>query len=87
MAAECQVGETNVPAKQAPANAKTVSSNVFANGANQNAGNFITDRPSTRVHYGPGGASSICLGDDSDSLRKAGGDRAAGAAFARRGAA
>lgn len=26
-----------------------VSSNVFANGDNQNAGNFLTDRPTTRV--------------------------------------
>jgi len=48
----------------APAAAKAVSSNAFANGANQNAGNFITDRPSTRVHCGPGGATSICLGSD-----------------------
>lgn len=29
---------------------------VRRNGNNQNAGNVITDRPSTRVHYGPGGA-------------------------------
>mmetsp|Transcript_5681 Transcript_5681/g.13350 ORF Transcript_5681/g.13350 Transcript_5681/m.13350 type:complete len:200 (-) Transcript_5681:81-680(-) len=38
------------------------SSNRWANGANQNAGNVLTDRPSTRIHYGPGGATSICLG-------------------------
>jgi len=44
-----------------------VSSNVFASGANQNAGNFVTDRPSTRVRCGPGGNSSICLGGDPDT--------------------
>lgn len=41
------------------------SSNCFANGANQNAGNVITDRSTTRIHHAPGGASSICLGDGS----------------------
>lgn len=75
------------PESSGAANRQAVSSNVFANGANQNAGNFITDRPSTRVHQGPGGRSSICLGDDTDSLRKATGERAAGAGLARRGAA
>jgi len=43
--------------------AKKVSSNAFANGANQNAGNTITDRPTTRLHHAPGGKSTICLGD------------------------
>lgn len=41
-----------------------VSSNKFASGSNQNAGNFITNRPSTRVHAAPGGASSIVFGGD-----------------------
>jgi len=41
-----------------------VSSNRFASGANQNAGNVLTDRPTTRVHQAPGGNSSIFLGDD-----------------------
>lgn len=35
-----------------------VSSNKFATGSNQNCGNFITDRPTTRVHAPPGGKSS-----------------------------
>merc|ERR1719401_3324226 len=45
--------------------AQSVSSNCFASGANQNAGNVITDRSTTRIHHAPGGASSICLGDGS----------------------
>ena len=40
------------------------SSNAFASGANQNSGNVITDRPSTRVHAPPGGRSQISFGDD-----------------------
>jgi len=47
------------------------SSNCFANGSNQNAGNCITDRSTTRLHHAPGGASSICLGhDDSSSFQE-----------------
>jgi len=40
------------------------SSNKFANGSNQNAGNCITERSSTRLHQAPGGNSTICLGYD-----------------------
>eukprot|EP01029_Cantina_marsupialis_P023364 TRINITY_DN580_c0_g1_i1.p1 TRINITY_DN580_c0_g1~~TRINITY_DN580_c0_g1_i1.p1 ORF type:complete len:202 (-),score=51.30 TRINITY_DN580_c0_g1_i1:201-806(-) len=39
-----------------------VSSNKFANGANQNCGNVITERSSTRLHAPPGGRSSFTLG-------------------------
>ncbi len=39
-----------------------VSSNVFANGQNQNSGNFLTDRPTTKINRAPGGGSSIHLG-------------------------
>jgi len=39
-----------------------VSSNTFANGADQNCGNVMTDHPSTRVLRPPGGASSFQLG-------------------------
>jgi SPIRAL1-like protein len=35
------------------------SSNAFANGANQNCGNVLTDRPTTRLHAPPGGKSQI----------------------------
>lgn len=41
-----------------------VSSNSFANGADQNCGNVISDTPSTRVNRPPGGASSLRLGWD-----------------------
>eukprot|EP00434_Breviolum_minutum_P007525 symbB.v1.2.006643.t1/scaffold394.1/size213099/8 len=37
-----------------------VSSNAYACGGNQNCGNVITDRRSTRVSHPPGGGSSIC---------------------------
>merc|ERR1719258_1029720 len=33
--------------------------NAFANGAHQNCGNQITDRPSSRVTQAPGGSSSF----------------------------
>lgn len=36
-----------------------VSSNAYANGASQNTGNVITDRPTSRVTQPPGGVSSI----------------------------
>ena len=39
-----------------------ISSNAYATGSNQNSGNFITDRPTTRVHAPPGGKSSIMFG-------------------------
>merc|ERR1712222_192014 len=41
---------------------KGTSSNAYASGANQNSGNVITDRPSTRVHAPPGGHSQISFG-------------------------
>merc|ERR1719456_1499054 len=51
------------------------SSNAFANGSNQNCGNVLTDRPSTRVHAAPGGYSQVgalisgCAVDDRSDLR------------------
>ena len=38
------------------------SSNAYANGSNQNCGNVLTDRSSTRLHAPPGGHSSFRLG-------------------------
>lgn len=40
-----------------------VSSNRFASGTNQNQGNCITGRSTTRLHQAPGGTSSIDLSD------------------------
>merc|ERR1712010_128161 len=55
--------KTNIPAARAAPKAaaakRAVSSNKFSNGANQNCGNVITNRPSTRVHAPPGGQSQI----------------------------
>ena len=45
----------------------STSSNHFANGSNQNCGNVITDRSTTRLHAPPGGRTSINIfggGDD-----------------------
>mmetsp|Transcript_9118 Transcript_9118/g.15117 ORF Transcript_9118/g.15117 Transcript_9118/m.15117 type:complete len:180 (+) Transcript_9118:85-624(+) len=59
------VDKTNIapPAHDAaPGVNKGVSSNAFASGSNMNAGNFITDRPTTRVHAPPGGRSQITFG-------------------------
>merc|ERR1739848_361970 len=50
------------------AHIEKVSSNQFANGTNQNSGNILTDKPSTRLHHAPGGASSICLGSEGTSI-------------------
>lgn len=50
------------PVVVAPTKSRGVSSNAFACGANQNAGNFITDRSTTRIHAPPGGRSSITFG-------------------------
>lgn len=44
------------------ARADNCSSNAFANGANQNCGNGITDRRTTRVLAPPGGRSQISFG-------------------------
>merc|ERR1712187_872951 len=43
---------------------ESVSANAFAHGSNQNSGNVITNRSSTRVRHAPGGRSSIRLGDE-----------------------
>jgi SPIRAL1-like protein len=39
-----------------------VSSNAYATGSNQNAGNVLTERPIVRRYFPAGGASSIVLG-------------------------
>jgi len=42
------------------------SANSFASGRQQNVGNYITERPTTRVAANPGGASSLRLGWDDE---------------------
>ncbi|XP_015900251.1 protein SPIRAL1-like 1 [Ziziphus jujuba] len=52
--------------KQVPAGIHSTSTNNYLRADGQNTGNFITDRPSTKVHAVPGGGSSLgyLFGDD-----------------------
>eukprot|EP00752_Nemacystus_decipiens_P010584 g9425.t1 len=58
-------GETPVKAGDGAASPTStmLSSNAYASGVNQNSGNFLTEKPITRIHAPPGGASSISFGD------------------------
>lgn len=56
-----QKNNTSTLTSSAPVVKKGTSANAFATGSNQNAGNFITDRPTTRVHAPPGGRSSFSI--------------------------
>lgn len=47
---------------EAVAAAPAMSANAYATGSNQNSGNFMTGRPTTRVRAPPGGVSSITFG-------------------------
>lgn len=38
--------------------------NNYSRPEGQNVGNFLTDRPSSRVLAAPGGGSQICFGED-----------------------
>lgn len=51
------------PGKESPAASNALSSNAYASGVNQNAGNFLTEKPITKIHAPPGGVSSISFGD------------------------
>ncbi|KAM0044009.1 putative protein SPIRAL1 [Helianthus debilis subsp. tardiflorus] len=46
-------------AKQIPAGVQSSKLNNYTRADGQNTGNFITDRPSTKVHAAPGGGSSL----------------------------
>lgn len=61
------LGEQPLPSS-APTK-RPVSANVFADTAKQNSGNMMTGRSTTRVVQPPGGASSICLGHESEPLQ------------------
>ncbi|XP_010939194.1 protein SPIRAL1-like 1 [Elaeis guineensis] len=45
--------------KQVPAGIQGSQTNNYFRADGQNCGNFITDRPSTKVHAAPGGGSSL----------------------------
>ncbi|OWM65221.1 protein SPIRAL1-like 2 [Punica granatum] len=45
--------------KQIPAGIQGSQANNYFRADGQNCGNFITDRPSTKVHAAPGGGSSL----------------------------
>ncbi|ESQ28327.1 hypothetical protein EUTSA_v10019332mg [Eutrema salsugineum] len=45
--------------KQGPAGLNSNSANNYMRADGQNTGNFLTDRPSTKVHSAPGGGSSL----------------------------
>uniref|UniRef100_A0A5B7BJG1 Protein SPIRAL1-like 1 n=1 Tax=Davidia involucrata TaxID=16924 RepID=A0A5B7BJG1_DAVIN len=45
--------------KQIPAGTQSNLANNYFRADGQNSGNFITDRPSTKVHAAPGGGSSL----------------------------
>ena len=49
------------------------TSNAFASGTNQNSGNFITDRSTTRLHAPPGGASAFGGGGATAAMLGGGG--------------
>jgi protein SPIRAL1 and related proteins len=50
--------QTQTTAPVAKKSGSGTSANAFASGTNQNCGNFITDRPTSRVLAPPGGKSS-----------------------------
>ncbi|GAB2234219.1 hypothetical protein Droror1_Dr00003461 [Drosera rotundifolia] len=45
--------------KQIPAGINSSNSNNYFRADGQNSGNFLTDRPTTKVHAAPGGGSSL----------------------------
>lgn len=56
------MSESNHEQEKESFNPMAVSSNVYANGNSQNTGNFLTDRPTSKVSQPPGGKSSIQFG-------------------------
>ncbi|KAL3526605.1 hypothetical protein ACH5RR_011261 [Cinchona calisaya] len=45
--------------KQVPAGIQSNNANNYVRADGQNCGNFLTERPSTKVHAAPGGGSSL----------------------------
>ena len=52
------VQTTQQPVAKKATQSRGISGNAYANGTNQNCGNYITDRPTSRVLAPPGGKSS-----------------------------
>jgi SPIRAL1-like protein len=52
----------NAAKNEANGHGKAGPGNNFARPEGQNVGNFLGDRPSTKVHTAPGGASQIIFG-------------------------
>ncbi|XP_039777775.1 protein SPIRAL1-like 2 isoform X2 [Panicum virgatum] len=53
------VGTDNEKLKGIPAGVRGSQTNNYFRAQGQNCGNFLTDRPSTKVHAAPGGGSSL----------------------------
>ncbi|EPS62977.1 hypothetical protein M569_11815 [Genlisea aurea] len=49
----------SVPSADIPAGIQGSQKNNYFRADGQNTGNFLTDRPSTKVHAAPGGGSSL----------------------------
>lgn len=59
--------EQSSPGGASSPSSNQISSNAFASGVSQNSGNFLTEKPITKIHAPPGGASSIVFGDEISS--------------------
>ncbi|KAG2558877.1 protein SPIRAL1-like 2 [Panicum virgatum] len=58
-AAAAAAGTGNEKLKGIPAGVRGSQTNNYFRAQGQNCGNFLTDRPSTKVHAAPGGGSSL----------------------------
>ncbi|KAK4436964.1 protein SPIRAL1-like 1 [Sesamum alatum] len=55
----CPAAPSGESGKQIPAGIQGSQKNNYHRADGQNTGNFLTDRPSTKVHAAPGGGSSL----------------------------
>nr|CAB3490396.1 unnamed protein product [Digitaria exilis] len=58
-AAVAAAAPENEKLKGIPAGVRASQTNNYFRAQGQNCGNFLTDRPSTKVHAAPGGGSSL----------------------------
>ncbi|RCV39172.1 hypothetical protein SETIT_8G202100v2 [Setaria italica] len=58
-AAAAAAGHDDEKLKGIPAGVRGSQTNNYFRAQGQNCGNFLTDRPSTKVHAAPGGGSSL----------------------------